>query len=245
MKAPASMNGPKGIFDLRPARRTAISAPPTTPPNRNPRNAPASDLGPAQPAQVQAEHAGQLDVAEAHAGGVGEGEEEVERIERGHAHRGTEQVVPVASRGRSEHRAGRQPTTYDGSTMASGSRLMSMSMSARATPTAPEVEECGQRRIDARSGASTAKTTAVRDLDQRVARADRLAAVTAPPRSNSQLTTGTLSRGRTGCPQPGQCDGRADHRLAPGTRQITTLRNDPTSRPSRAQASARRITGRP
>ena len=68
--------------DLRPARRTAIRATPTTPPSRKPRKPPDDQLGPAEPAQVDAEDAGELDVAEAHPGRVDEHQHEVEGVER-------------------------------------------------------------------------------------------------------------------------------------------------------------------
>ena len=61
--APASMKGPNGIFDLRPALPMIIRVMPTTPPNRKPEEGPADDLCPAQPAEVEAEDAGELHVA--------------------------------------------------------------------------------------------------------------------------------------------------------------------------------------
>ena len=55
------------------------------------------------------------------------------------------------------------------------------------------------------------------------------------PRSAIHDTTGTLSRGRTGAPHDGQCDGgwRIDSPF--GTRAITTFAKEPTARP-RAKA---------
>src|SRR5919205_2464389 len=54
------------------------------------------------------------------------------------------------------------------------------------------------------------------------------------PRSSSQPSTGTLCRLRTALPQCGQCDPGRTSDSSRGTRWITTFRNDPTARPSRA-----------
>ncbi len=48
-----------------------------------------------------------------------------------------------------------------------------------------------------------------------------------------------LSRGAIGASQPGQCDGGDTTDSPRGTRQITTLRNDPMSRPSTPQNAIR------
>ena len=53
-------------------------ATPTSPPSRNPRNPPTSEHPPAEPAQGEAEDAGELDVPEAHAAGLEQQQQEVE-----------------------------------------------------------------------------------------------------------------------------------------------------------------------
>src|SRR6476661_8155783 len=58
------------------------------------------------------------------------------------------------------------------------------------------------------------------------------------PRSATHDTTGTLSRGRTGAPHDGQCDGGCRIDSPFGTRAITTFAKEPTARP-RAKARAR------
>src|SRR5947209_13669475 len=50
--------------------------------------------------------------------------------------------------------------------------------------------------------------------------------------------TGMLSRGEIGLSQPGQCEGGRTTDSPRGTRQMTTLRNDPMSRPSTPQKIA-------
>src|SRR4051795_1217831 len=54
------------------------------------------------------------------------------------------------------------------------------------------------------------------------------------PRNNTQLSTGTLSRARTRTSQAGQCEGGATTLSPRGTRQTTTLRKEPTARPTTA-----------
>src|SRR5262249_25623971 len=52
-QAPASMNGPKGIIDSRPAGRGSIRPPPTGPPSRKPRKAPTTSAPqPSQPRYI-------------------------------------------------------------------------------------------------------------------------------------------------------------------------------------------------
>src|SRR3954467_4887911 len=58
------------------------------------------------------------------------------------------------------------------------------------------------------------------------------------PRRSSQDTTGMSSRGVIGSPHLGQCDRGRTTDSPRGTRQITTLRNDPISRPNRPQTTA-------
>src|SRR6478752_244334 len=58
------------------------------------------------------------------------------------------------------------------------------------------------------------------------------------PRSATHDTTGTLSRGRTGAPHDGQCDGGCRIDSPFGTRAITTFANEPSARP-RANARTR------
>src|SRR5919112_256578 len=65
------------------------------------------------------------------------------------------------------------------------------------------------------------------------------------PRSSSQLSTGTLSRGRITWLQLGQALGGCATDSPRGTRHTTTLRKEPTSRPSSAQASTSSITTGP
>src|SRR5919112_2858272 len=65
------------------------------------------------------------------------------------------------------------------------------------------------------------------------------------PRSSSQLSTGTLSRGRMAWLQLGQALGGCATDSPRGTRHTTTLRKEPTSRPSSAQASTSSITTGP
>src|SRR3954468_16737802 len=58
------------------------------------------------------------------------------------------------------------------------------------------------------------------------------------PRRSSQDTTGMSSRGVIGSPHLGQCDRGRTTDSPRGTRQITTLRNDPISRPNTPQTTA-------
>src|SRR4051812_20676962 len=58
------------------------------------------------------------------------------------------------------------------------------------------------------------------------------------PRSTSQDSTGTLSRTANGVLQRGQCEGGCTIDSPRGTRQITTLRNEPISSPSTPQKVA-------
>src|SRR6478672_2625596 len=51
------------------------------------------------------------------------------------------------------------------------------------------------------------------------------------PRRSSQLSTGTLSLGRIGRSHPGQCEGGRTTDSPLGTRQMTTLRKEPTASP--------------
>src|SRR3954452_952095 len=61
------------------------------------------------------------------------------------------------------------------------------------------------------------------------------------PRSTSQDSTGTLSRGEIGVSQPGQCEGGRTTDSPRGTRQMTTLRKEPMTRP-RSATRTRRTT---
>src|SRR3954468_7897994 len=58
------------------------------------------------------------------------------------------------------------------------------------------------------------------------------------PRSRSQEMTGMLSRGAISVPQAGQCDGGRTMDSPRGTRQMTTLRNEPMRRPKIPQKPA-------
>ena len=60
------------------------------------------------------------------------------------------------------------------------------------------------------------------------------------PRNSSHETTGTLSYGLTGAPQPGQCDPGLTSDSPAGTRWATTLRKLPMTSPIRPPA---RISG--
>src|SRR4051794_37524187 len=58
------------------------------------------------------------------------------------------------------------------------------------------------------------------------------------PRSSSQDTRGMSSRGAIGALQPGQCERGVTTDSPRGTRQMTTFRNDPISRPNTPQTTA-------
>src|SRR3954447_20205050 len=64
------------------------------------------------------------------------------------------------------------------------------------------------------------------------------------PRSRSQEMTGMLSRGAISVPQDGQCEGGRTMDSPRGTRQMTTLRNEPMRRPKIPQNAAKvAVTG--
>src|SRR4051812_18180416 len=66
------------------------------------------------------------------------------------------------------------------------------------------------------------------------------------PPSTIHDTTRTLSRGRTGAPHDGQCDGGWRIDSPRGTRAITTFAKEPTARPKRnARARITIVTGVP
>ena len=71
-------------------------------------------------------------------------------------------------------------------------------------------------------------------LDERVARADRLAAVAAPPAQQQPAEhRDVVARRGSAVPHAGQCDGGRTTDSPRGTRQMTTLRNEPMTRPRR------------
>ena len=146
----------------------------------------------------------------------------------------------LARRARPRRPSSTLPRGRRGSASTFGSRLVSRSMSASATPTATEVEERGRgRRRAPMLAARTAKSGAGQQLHQRVAHADRLPAVTTPaaqeqPAEHRHVVARPHRRS-----QAGQCAGGRTTDSPRGTRQMTTLRKEPTTRPSRAATAAR------
>ena len=112
---PASRNGPNGRCDFRDARPEAMRASPATAAKRYPRNRPADQRAGAEPAQVQAEEAGQLHVSPAEARRVDEHLEQEDRPGQGHAEHGGQEMAAASGQQQSGepeqrqgHRVGRQ-----------------------------------------------------------------------------------------------------------------------------------------
>src|SRR5690242_8762679 len=61
------------------------------------------------------------------------------------------------------------------------------------------------------------------------------------PRSSSHETTGISSRGRMPASQAGQCERGRTTDSPRGTRWMTTFRNDPTTRPTAAAKTTRKL----
>src|SRR5579875_2592103 len=125
-------------------------------------------------------------------------------------------------------------TAYDGRVSRSGSRWVSMSMYASATPTALRYQNDAISQLRPNRHRPRRKSPAVRASTSGYRTGMRAPQLRHRPRSSSQPAIGTLSRGRIASPQEMHLDRGRMIDSPRGSRQITTLRKEPTTAPNAA-----------
>src|ERR671919_1421020 len=233
--APPARNGPNGIWSLRPAPRMAraISAPIPPPITPTPAATPTYE-SPKDPSTSPMRAASLTSPIPMPWGTTSA------TRRRGTAYRASPMPASTASTPspmRSPTRTAAANRTSEGYTM----RFGTIRCRASITPTASMMPRNGAARAAPYSGstrtAAAANSAPVASSVSGYSTETRAPHSRHVPRSTSQETTGTLSRGRMSAPQLGHLDRDLTIDSPTGTLAITTVRKDPKIRPSRRNSA--------